>query len=199
MRRTAAAALLAAPLLLGFAAPAGANDGPCTFGLGCGGRCLKFFPRIHQHGPLFNYGPYYGYPPFEPYGPWDAYLRYTGPDPSAAGGGGAYGWIHGWQPGAKLHSLGAHFHHGDRGGLFHHGRGDGCPTCGGKHARGHKHHGRDAGCSSCGAAAASHLCSGDALDRYTGFGRPEGSMAYYAETPLPTAPAGVVPAGFYGN
>ncbi|MBX9624233.1 MAG: hypothetical protein K2X82_10525 [Gemmataceae bacterium] len=193
MRRTLAAALLAAPLWLGFAAPAGANDGPCTFGLGCGGHCLKWFPRIHQHGPLFNYGPYYGYPPFEPYGPWDAYMRYTGPDPSAAGQG-AYGWIHGWQPGAKVHNLADQFHNRERAGLFHHGD-KGCSACGG----GLFHHGRKGGCNSCGAAAASHLCSGNALDRYTGFGTPAGAMAFYADTPLPARPAGVVPAGFFGN
>ncbi|MBX9583757.1 MAG: hypothetical protein K2X87_25935 [Gemmataceae bacterium] len=182
MRRTAAAALLAAPLLLGFAAPAGANDGPCTFGLGCGGRCLKFFPRIHQHGPLFNYGPYYGYPPFEPYGPWDAYLRYTGPDPSAAGSG-AYGWIHGHYPGWRVHDAADRFHSRDRllgghdGGPFHHKK----------------------GCSPCGAAAEAAVTCGCAADRYTGVGRPEASMAYYADSPLLTRPAGVVPAGFYGN
>lgn len=193
MRRTLAAALLAAPLWLGFAAPAGANDGPCTFGLGCGGRCLKFFPRIHQHGPLFNYGPYYGYPPFEPYGPWDAYLRYTGPDPSAAGQG-AYGWLHGRAPGSRIHDFADQFHNRERAGLFHHG--DGCSTCGGKHhgLRGHK-----AGCNSCGAVAEAHLTGGDALARYTGFGSPDAAAAYHAQSPLPVRPAGVVPAGYYGN
>lgn len=194
MRRTAAAALLAAPLVLGFAAPAGAGDGPCTFGLGCGGTCLKFFPRIHQHGPLFNYGPYYGYPPFEPYGPWDAYLRYTGPDPRAAGGGNAYGWLHGNYPGRRVHDLADRFHNRD--GLFN-GHG-GCSTCGGKHG-GLFHHGKKAGCDSCGVAAASHLCAGDAVSRYTGFGSPAGAMAYYADSALPARPAGVVPAGFFGD
>ena len=196
MRRTAAAALLAAPLLLGFAAPAGAGDGPCTFGLGCGGRCLRLFPHIHQHGPLFNYGPYYGYPPFEPYGPWDAYLRYTGPDPTATGQG-AYGWIHGNYPGHRVHELADRFHGHNWGGRLH-GHGGDCGTCGGKHG-GLFQHGRKAGCNSCGAAAASHLCSGDALNRYTGVGSPAGAMAFYAESSLPARPAGVVPAGFFGE
>ena len=185
MRRTAAAALLAAPLLLGFAAPAGANDGPCTFGLGCGGRCLKFFPRVHQHGPLFNYGPYYGYPPFEPYGPWDAYLRYTGPDPSAAGPG-AYGWLHGNYPGHRVHELADRFH--SRDGLFH-GHGG--------HGGGLFHHKK--GCSPCEAAAEAAATCGCATDRLAGVGRPEASMAYYADSALLTRPTGVIPAGFYGN
>ena len=78
MRRTLAAAALAAALVALGAGTAAANDGPNTFGLRHGGWALHMFPYIHQHGPLYNYGPYYGYYPFEPYGPWDAYLRYNG-------------------------------------------------------------------------------------------------------------------------
>ena len=186
MRRIATAALLAAPLLLAGPGLARANDGPCTFGLGCGGMCLRFFPHIHQHGPLFNYGPYYGYPPFEPYGYWNAYLQYTGPvpPPNASGGGpGAYGWIHGgygWQWGnGNPHSL---FHGGGVRGVFHHGHGGGCSSC-----------------ASAGGAAESYVTAGNALDRYTGFGQPDGSAAYYAETPTLLVPAGVVPVAFPGR
>jgi hypothetical protein len=180
MRHFATAALLAAPLLAGAAGTAAANNGPCTFGLGCGGTCLLMFPRIHQHGPLYNYGPYYGYPPFEPYGYWNSYLQYTGPVPPPGGygvGAGAYGWIHG--------GYGGHPHHA--------GKGDACPSCGG----GHLHHGhghKDTGCSSCGAAAAAYLNSGNALDRYTGHGAAAASAAFYAD-----GPAAVLTAGFTGR
>ena len=75
MRQLTTAALLAAALLFVGTSSASANDGPCTYGYGCGGICLGLFSKIHQHGPLYNYGPYYGYPPFEPYGPWNPYLR----------------------------------------------------------------------------------------------------------------------------
>jgi hypothetical protein len=191
------AALLAAPLLLGGAGVAAANNGPCTFGLGCGGHCLRLFPHIHQHGPLYNYGPYYGYPPFEPYGYWNSYLHYTGPVPGPGHGGGvgagAYGWIHGGHPNT--------FGHGghqltNRGGLFHpHGAGGaGCSTCGGGHQHGHK-----SGCSSCGSAAATYLNAGDPVARYTGVGDPVASGAYYTGTPALTEPAGIVPVGFPGR
>ncbi|HEX4613606.1 MAG TPA: hypothetical protein VH092_35820 [Urbifossiella sp.] len=174
MRRTLAAAAIAAPLVALTAGTATAQkNGPNTFGLGCGGWLLHMFPYMHQHGPLFNYGPYYGYAPFEPYGPWDAYLRYTGPVPGA--GGGAYGWINGWQPGSNVGGHG--WGHGP--GLLHHGAA-GCASCGGGHSH---HHGRSGGCSSCGAAAAAAVTSGPALARYTGFGDPAASAAFYAETP----------------
>lgn len=172
MRRLATAALLAAPLLLGAGGTAAANDGPCTFGLGCGGNCLRLFPFIHQHGPLFNYGPYYGYPPFEPYGNWNSYLQYTGPVPApghfSGPGAGAYGWIHGGQ---LLNHGGGLLHHGG-GGIFH------------KHS---------SGCGACEAAASGYLNSGNALDRYTGFGTPAASAAYYTNSPA------VITVGFPGR
>jgi hypothetical protein len=169
MRRIAIAAMLAG-LGLFSPTPASANDGPCTFGLGCCGNCLKLFPKIHQHGPLFNYGPYYGYPPFEPYGYWNSYLQYTGPVPLPAGGGpGAYGWIHGPNPHTFGHGFphplnlggGAGILHGGGGGILH----------------------KQKGCSSCAAAAEKVVTGGNALDRFTGVGSPESSQAYYAETP----------------
>jgi hypothetical protein len=166
MRRTLVAAALAAPLVALTAGVAAANNGPNTFGLGCGGWLLHIKPYKHQHGPLFNYGPYYGYYPFEPYGPWDAYLRYQGG--YGGGGGGAYGWINGWQPGSNL---GGH--------AWGHGA---CHTCGGGHHLFH-HHGHSAGCSSCGAAAAAGVSSGPAQSRDSGYGDPAASAAFYAETP----------------
>ena len=169
MSRTTIAALSAGILLIVSAGSTAANDGPCNFGYpGCWGCCLRLFPHIHQHGPLYNYGPYYGYPPFEPYGYWNAYLQYTGPvpQPDYAGGGGAkYGWING-PGGGHAHALG--------GGLLHSG---GCASCGGGHIHGHK-----GGCKSCGATAANYLNSGNALDRYTGVGEPAASMAFYAQS-----------------
>jgi hypothetical protein len=54
---------------------------------GCGGFCMNFLGRIHQHGPLFNYGPYAGYYPFEPYGPWTSDLRYNPPSFASCKGG----------------------------------------------------------------------------------------------------------------
>jgi hypothetical protein len=161
MRRTLAAAALAAPLLALTAGTAEAGNGPNTFGLGCGGWALHMFPRIHQHGPLYNYGPYYGYAPFEPYGPWDAYLRYNG-GYGYGGGSGPYGWIHGWHPGSNL---GGHLNG------WHPG------------ARLHGHHGHSTGCNACGTAAAAAVTSGPALARYTGHGDPAASAAFYAETP----------------
>ncbi|MDB5312705.1 MAG: hypothetical protein JWO38_6907 [Gemmataceae bacterium] len=188
MRRIATAALLAAPLLLGTAGTAAANNGPCTFGLGCGGTCLRLFPHIHQHGPLFNYGPYYGYPPFEPYGYWNAYLHYTGPvpPPAAGAGPGAYGWLHG----GHSHTFGGGYPH-PLGGVFHHGAKGvaGCSTCGGAHGHGHK-----SGCSSCGSVAATYLNTGNVLDRYTGVGSPAASVAYYADSP-----GSVITVGYTGR
>lgn len=172
MRRTLAAAALAAPLLCLTAGTAAAHNGPNTFGLGCGGWALHLKPYKHQHGPLFNYGPYYGYYPFEPYGPWDAYLRYQGG--GYGGGGGAYGWLNGWQPGSNLHGLGWGNH--------------GCSTCGGGHQLFHRHGGH--GCHSCGAAAAAVVTSGPAEARYTGFGDAAASAAFYAETPNLIVPVG---------
>ena len=78
MRRLLPAAVLAVPAFLINTEVASANPPPGLAQYGCAGFCMKMFPFIHQHGPLFNYGPYYGYYPFEPYGPWDAYLRYNG-------------------------------------------------------------------------------------------------------------------------
>lgn len=174
MRRTLAAAALAAPLLCLAASPAAAHNGPNTFGLKCGGWALRSHPYMHQHGPLFNYGPYHGYYPFEPYGPWDAYLRYQGG--GTGGGGGAYGWINGWQPGSHLPS-------------FNFGWGQhGCSHCGGGHHLFHRH--ASHGCNSCGAAAAAVVTSGPAEDRYTGFGHPAASAAFYAETPNLIVPVG---------
>lgn len=192
MTRLALAATAAALLLAGTPRPAAAN-GPYGANLRCGGVCLRMFPFIHQHGPLYNYGPYYGYPPFEPYGPWDAYLRYTGPDHRHPGPG-AYGWVHGWQPWERLHAVGDRLHNRD--GLLHH-------KTGGKdgglfHHKGGGHHGDKGGCQSCGAAAANYLTAGDPLARYSGYGHPQASAAFYADSALP-ARAGVVPAGFFGN
>ena len=68
-----------------YAGPLTAAGG-CGY-LGCGGFCMRLFPHLNQHGPLYNYGPYYGYYPFAPYGPWDANLNYTGPAPGPVGCG----------------------------------------------------------------------------------------------------------------
>ena len=171
MRRTLAAAALAAPLLCLTAGTADAHNGPNTFGLKCGGWCLHLFPYIHQHGPLYNYGPYSGYYPFEPYGPWDAYLRYQGG--GYGGGGGAYGWINGWQPGSRLHGFAGGQH-----GWGNHG----CSTCGGGHQL--FHHRGSHGCNSCGAAAAAVVTSGPAEARYSGFGDPAAAAAFYADSAI---------------
>ncbi|HXD88475.1 MAG TPA: hypothetical protein VN641_18440 [Urbifossiella sp.] len=183
MRRIALATLLAA---LGLVGTAAATDGPAFYGYkGCRGWGFHIFPSIHQHGPLFNYGPYYGYPPFEPYGYWNSYLQYTGPVPPpdyASGHPGAYGWIHGPNPrtfgSGNPHPLLGGGGGGGGGGIFHRG---------GKGASG--------GCSSCGAAAERVVNSGNALERYTGVGRPSDSQAYYAES---TAPS-IVPVQFPGK
>lgn len=205
MRRSLAAAALAAPLLLlgyGGLAVAGnlfgllPNQGPCSYGMGCGGCCLNMFPRIHQHGPLYNYGPYYGYPPFEPYGPWNAYLHYN-PAFFGTGDGGHGGHAKG---NGNPHPLfGSH-----GGGLLHGNRGCGTAGCGGggllhggKLGGGHK----GSSCSSCGcvATAAAHVNSGPALARYNGYGSPEASTAYYYGTVGLTQPEGGVSVGYFGN
>lgn len=187
MRRIATAALLAAPLLLGSAGTASANNGPCTFGYGCPGFCLRLFSNLHQHGPLFNYGPYYGYPPFEPYGYWNSYLHYTGPVPAyghgGAAGAGAYGWIHGGYPRTFGHGN-PHPHFGHGGGLLHHGGG-----------LFHKH----SGCSNCETTAGNYLNSGDAIDRYNGVGTPAASAAYYAESPALGNSTGIIPVSLPGR
>ena len=194
MRRILTAALLAAPLLLAAPGVASANPGPCTFGYGCGGFCLRIFPHIHQHGPLYNYGPYYGYPPFEPYGYWNPYLQYTGPVGPQGGGGVAHGGKHHGLGGCGGgHSLFGHGcsscgHQGLlNGGLFHGGLNWGL------------HKGSHGGCSSCGQAAAMDVNAGNAIDRYAGYGDPSASAAYYVGTPTLTDPAAVMPAGFRGN
>jgi hypothetical protein len=208
MRRLSLTASLAVPFVLLFATPRTSANPPDCRGFGCGGICLKMFPNIHQHGPLFNYGPYYGYYPFAPYGPWDAYLRYNPyyyGDPYANWGANQQqqqprerpdGNYYGRNPnlnGVGLRGL-IHFPHL---GLFHH---HGCHSCGFWHASwlhggwfrghawlqggfGHKHAG---GCSSCGgvAVAAQQQPTGDALARcYSGIGSPEQSAVFYSATP----------------
>ena len=189
MRRLSIAALVAVPLLF-FTGPGHVTaNPPGTANFGCGGACLKLFPHIHQHGPLFNYGPYYGYYPFKPYGPWDEYLRY---DPNFYGDAGAgAGNMYGRNP--LLPGLGSIL--GGAGGWFKHG----CVSCGGFwHAswlhggwfRGHtwltgSHGGHKSGCSSCGgvATAAPVAPTGDATARYAGVGTPTQSAVFYSATP----------------
>lgn len=187
MRRIATAALLAA-VLVGTGGSAAADHNPLRLISSCPPGWTGWFPLIHQHGPLYNYGPYSGYPPFEPYGNWNSYLQYTGPAyPYATGTGNTYGWIRGGHPGAGL-GLGGQGHQ-----LFHKGgKADGCSTCGGGAAHGH----HKAGCKSCGETAANYLNAGQALDRFTGVGRPAASAAYYAGGPELT---GVLPAGATEN
>ena len=194
MRRLLPTAFLALPLLLfTVQRDAAANPlGTDGFGFRCGGPCLKMFPHIHQHGPLYNYGPYYGYYPFAPYGPWDQYLRYDPNfygDQNADGGGGNY---YGRNP--NLPYLGGL---GGLGRGLGHGHGHGCSTCGFAHAswlhggwfRGHTwfhgHGHATSGCSSCGgiAVAAPAVPTGDAVARYAGVGNPGQSAVFYAATP----------------
>jgi hypothetical protein len=209
MRRHLLTATLAVPLVLLFTAPSASANPPDCRGFGCGGYCLKMFPNIHQHGPLFNYGPYYGYYPFAPYGPWDAYLRYDpyfygdpyrnwGLDQSGGGRQRPEGNFYGWNPKlGKFHGL-LHL------GFFHHG----CKSCGFWHTswlhggwfRGHAWlhggfgHKKD-GCTSCGglAVAAPQEPTGDALARYSGFGSPEQSAVFYAATPTLDPLAELIP------
>jgi hypothetical protein len=216
MRRLSTAALLALPLLLTTTAgTTTANPNSCSYGYGCGGRCLNLFSGIHQHGPLFNYGPYYGYYPFKPYGPWDAYLRYDPffyGDPYADSGGGN---VYGRNP--HLHGLGhlrGLLHHGGLhkhgGGLFHH---DGCKHCGFWHAswlhggwfRGHNwvhggglFHKHKHDCTSCGGVAqvTTPAPSGDAVARLSGVGSSSQSSVFYEATPTLNPALEVVPAGY---
>lgn len=156
MRRIVTAALLAAPLLLVGSSRASAQH-PCNYGYGCGGVCLRLFPHIHQHGPLFNYGPYYGYPPFEPYGYWNPYLQYTGPvGPTQMAAGGGYEYGHKVKTGNPNPLFPGGF-----GGLFHHRKASGC--------------------SSCGTVAGAVI--GDPVERYSGTGNAAASAAYYSGTP----------------
>lgn len=74
MTRLVLAAALAVPALF-IAAPKAHAQMPILGGVcqGCGGGplrgcpCARLFPRIHQHGPLYNHGPYV--PTAHPYGP----------------------------------------------------------------------------------------------------------------------------------
>ncbi len=170
MRHTLFAALTAGSLLVVFQVPTHANPPQqCSFGMGCGGKCMMLFSKLHQHGPLFNYGPYYGYPPFEPYGPWNAYLQYNPwyyGNPYANAGNGGNGNGNGL--GGLFHRLqnrdGCGFGHGGchanwlQGGWF---RGNNCLSCGhgwlkshfgGCHSCGHTSllKGHSTGCNSCG-------------------------------------------------
>jgi hypothetical protein len=61
----------------------------------------------------------------------------------------------------------------------------GCSTCG---------HG--GGCQSCGSVAAAQVSDGNVFDRYTGYGDPTASAAYYVGTPGLTDPSAVMPAGY---
>jgi hypothetical protein len=195
MRRLSLTAFLAVPLLLVSSDTLLAHP-PGTANFGCAGHCLKMFPFIHQHGPLFNYGPYYGYYPFAPYGPWDAYLRY---DPYWAGAGaGGGGDMYGLNP--RLRGLGAALH----------GHGLGCGLCGLFHGHGHGHcfhhaswlhggwfrghkwldgghgcgHSRGHGCKSCGGVAVVEPApTPDPVVRYSGVGNPAQSAVFYAATP----------------
>ena len=177
MRRIVAGSLLTACLFFGAATGVSVAGSPFQYGPDCGQFFLRWFPHIHQHGPLYNYGPYYGYSPFEPYGYWNSYLQYTGPEfPYSTGGGNRYGWYHG------QHAWGGHLgqHIGHR------------PVLGGKLLPGHK----STGCSSCGDAAASYVSQGNALERYNGVGRPDASSAYYAGSVQVTTTPSVVPVGY---
>ncbi len=195
MKRIAAATLL----LLAGSGVAWGNPGPCGFGYGCGGFCLRLFPHMHQHGPLFNYGPYYGYPPFEPYGYWNAYLQYTGP--VGANGNGGYGCNNCGNRGCfkcgqgNPNPLRGRRNTGDdcspdgcskgvlNGSILHGGLG------------GH-HHRKKQECTSCGTIAAAEIEAGPVFDRYSGFGNPATAAAYYANTPGLTDPEAVMPAAF---
>jgi len=199
MRRTSIAALLAAPLLLAIPSQTFANPpGPCFTHFGCGGKCVSWFSKLHQHGPLFNYGPYYGYPPFEPYGPWNAYLQYN---PYYYGQGGrSHG--HSWNLGGKSCGVGGGcgWHAGWRdGGWF---KGHGCLSCG-HHNWFHK---KSCSTSDCGTAPATTGCTTvayfdpaktDVATRYTGSGTADTSAVFYAGLPSldPTATNLIVPAG----
>lgn len=201
MRRTALAALLAAPVLLAVPGFASANPPKqCFSPFGFGGFCPGIFSKLHQHGPLFNYGPYYGYPPFEPYGPWNSYLQYNG------GFGGGYG-------GAQGHGHGGHGDMAGRGGIctgggggwhsswlnggwFH---GAGCASCGHTslfHSHG-SHPMPSGGCTSCQPTAFNAMTT-DPLTRYAGTGAPGNAAVYYAGLPS-IQPAAIVPTSGFGK
>lgn len=189
MRRLLLTAVLAVPLLLINTETASANPPPGLAQYGCGGFCMKMFPFIHQHGPLFNYGPYYGYYPFAPYGPWDAYLRY---DPSFYGnqGGGLGAYAYGLNPRFLPHvqALAHHDWH-SHGGFWHaswlqggwfrgHKWLDGGHGCGGSG-------GHSGSCSSCGGVASAPVVNSgrDPIASYSGIGQPAQSSVYYGATP----------------
>lgn len=213
MRRLCLPAILAVPLLLADSGSAGANPlgyeyfgfAGNHYGLGCGGACVKKFPYIHFHGPLFNYGPYYGYYPFAPYGPWDAYLRFD----SSYAASGQVGDVYGLHPRIRqnlqaLHSAisyvgscAADFWHASwlHGGWYHghkwldggHGCGKGCGNgCG--HAQ---------GCNSCGGIAvpAQPAPPTDPVKKMSGIGTPTQSAVFYAATPTLDPRLELIPAG----
>jgi hypothetical protein len=182
-----------------------------SHGFGCFDCCIRLFPHLHQHGPLFNYGPYYGYYPFTPYGPWDPYLRYNPyfyGDPYANFGTkppddhpGRYG---------KNPYL---FHKVEIPALFHK---HGCSLCGFWHAswlhggwfRGHtwlqQHPSlfptnvlHKPACTKCGglAVAEAPQQSSDVLTRYTGFGSPAQSAVFYPVTPTLDPAVELLPVG----
>ncbi len=209
MRNTSIAALLAAPLLLAIPTQSFANPpGPCYSHYGCGGTCISWFNKLHQHGPLFNYGPYYGYPPFEPYGPWNAYLQYN-PNYYGQGGGGGHGHArsHSWHLGGHSCGVGGCGVHAgwQHGGWF---KGSGCLSCALHnhnwfHNQGHKscHScGKGSvgttGCSTCQPVAFEPTTT-DVATRYAGVGAAESSAVFYAGLPSldPTAPNLIIPAG----
>lgn len=206
MRRIWTTALLAVPAFLLATVGTVKASPPGYTNFGCAGHCFKLFPHIHQHGPLFNYGPYYGYYPFKPYGPWDAYLRY---DPFFYGDPYA-NWTANPNGGANYyHKLfDGHGKHGGHGfGLG--GKNGG--SCGLAHAswlqggwfRGHNWlsggfgHSHKSKCSSCGGVAVAPRAepTGNATDRYTGFGTPDQSAAFYSATPTLDPALEVTPAG----
>ena len=197
MRRHSLTALLAVPLLL-FAADRTAHANPNdSIGFGCAGYCFKMFPHIHQHGPLYNYGPYYGYYPFKPYGPWDAYLRY---DPFFYGDPNANG---GQRDAAGAGAFGRNPNLPYFRGLFG-GHGNGFSHASWLHGgwfRGHTwlHGGfghKSGGCSSCGGIAVETpvVSPGDPISRYSGFGSPDQSAAFYVATPTLDPVIAVMPA-----
>jgi hypothetical protein len=184
MRRFLPTAILAVPFLLASSGTVRANPLGAEY-FGCAGHCMKMFPFIHQHGPLFNYGPYYGYYPFCPYGPWDAYLRF---DPNYVATG-ITGDVYGLHPRIRqnlqtLHtaisyvgSCAADFWHASwlHGGWYRgHKWLDGGHGCG-----------QVPGCSSCGGVAVLEQPApiGDPVTKYRGIGTPAQSSVFYGATP----------------
>ncbi|MBA4190555.1 MAG: hypothetical protein C0467_21420 [Planctomycetaceae bacterium] len=200
MRNTSTAALFAAPLLLAIPSLSFANPpGPCFGHFGCGGTCVSWFSKLHQHGPLFNYGPYYGYPPFEPYGPWNAYLQYNPYYYGQGGSGRSHG--HCWSLGGKNCGVGGcGIHAGWKaGGWF---KGSGSLTCG--HHKWFHGHGKSDSCSTPASADCStcktvayETSAPDVTSRYAGAGAPESTAVFYAGLPSldPTLQSSIVPAG----